>query len=289
MEAGRTIVLLYHSHHVVGSGYADNDHVALAHDLPLIRSLGGRIVPLCDVVAGVGGGPAGTADAATRHAGAPLRVALTFDDGPVYDVAPFAHPAAGPQPGFLAILQAFARTLPDDERRALRATSFVIASPAARRHMETSFDALHTFLGAGSMSDDWWLPALDTGFFDIANHSWDHLHPALPEVAHSAQAKGDFTRVASTPDADRQIADAARWIARRTNGRALPYFAYPFGHYNAFLTDEYLPRASGHGVRAAFTVDGAPVRDGQGAFRIPRYACGQHWREPDALRRILCG
>jgi peptidoglycan/xylan/chitin deacetylase (PgdA/CDA1 family) len=216
MEADRTIVLVYHSHHVVGTGYAENDHVALAHDLPLVRSLRGRFVPLPEVVAGLSAAPCAPAP----RSGARLRVALTFDDGPVYDVAPFVHPVAGPQPGFLAILQAFARTLPDDERAALRATSFVIASPAARRHMEASFDTMYTYLGAGSMTDDWWRPALDTGLFDIANHSWDHLHPALPEVAHSAQAKGDFTQVTSTADADRQIAVAFAHArrARRVHG-----------------------------------------------------------------------
>jgi peptidoglycan/xylan/chitin deacetylase (PgdA/CDA1 family) len=259
--------------------------VALAHDLPLVRSLRGHFVPLPEVVAGLSAAPCAPAP----RSGARLRVALTFDDGPVYDVAPFVHPVAGPQPGFLAILQAFARTLPDDERAALRATSFVIASPAARRHMEASFDTMYTYLGAGSMTDDWWRPALDTGLFDIANHSWDHLHPALPEVAHSAQAKGDFTQVTSTADADRQIAVAARWIARRTDHRALPYFAYPFGHYNAFLTDEYFPHSRTHGVRAAFTAEPMPVRAGQSVWHIPRYVCGHDWREPEALARILLG
>ena len=47
----RTIVLTYHSHHVVGSAYSENDHVALAQDLPAIRALGGRFVPLSEIVA----------------------------------------------------------------------------------------------------------------------------------------------------------------------------------------------------------------------------------------------
>jgi peptidoglycan/xylan/chitin deacetylase (PgdA/CDA1 family) len=281
----RTIVLTYHSHHVVGSAYAENDHLALAQDLPMVRALGGSFVPLGDVVARLTQ-PRGP----TNHQSTPrLRVAITFDDGPVYDVAPLDHPGAGRQPGFLKILRDFFRTLPSDQKSAFRATSFVIASPSARRHMETSFDAQYTYLGKGSMADDWWLPALDTGLIDIANHSWDHLHPALPEVQHSGQARGDFTRVTCEEDADRQIADAARLISRKTDNRAQPYFAYPFGHYNSFLTEEYFPRADGHGIKAAFTIDATPVRPDQNIWCIPRYVCGQHWREPEALARILLG
>ena len=279
------IVLTYHAHHVVGSAYADNDHVALARDLPLIRALGGSIVPLGDVVARLTQ-PHGAGGSRTE---AGLRVAITFDDGPIYDIVPFDHPVAGRQPGFLNILRDFARTLPGEARSALRATSFVIASPSARRHMETSFDAQYTYLGEGSMTDDWWLPALETGLLDIANHSWDHLHPALPEVAHSEQAKGDFARVAGKEDADRQIAAAARFIASRTDNRAQPYFAYPFGHYNSFLTDDYLPRSPAHGMKAAFTVDAMPVLPQQSVWCIPRYVCGHHWRDPGALAEILRG
>ena len=279
------IVLTYHAHHVVGSAYADNDHVALARDLPLIRALGGSIVPLGDVVARLTQ-PHGAGGSRTE---AGLRVAITFDDGPIYDIVPFDHPVAGRQPGFLNILRDFARTLPGEERSALRATSFVIASPSARRCMETSFDAQYTYLGEGSMIDDWWLPALETGLLDIANHSWDHLHAALPDVAHSEQAKGDFTRVAGDEDADRQIAAAARFIASKTDNRAQPYFAYPFGHYNSFLTDDYLPRSLAHGVKAAFTVDAVPVLPKQSVWCIPRYVCGHHWRDPGALAGILRG
>lgn len=281
----RTIVLTYHSHHVVGSAYSENDHVALAQDLPAIRGLGGSFVPLGEVVAQL----TQPRSAANNRSKARLQVAITFDDGPIYDVAPFDHPLAGRQPGFLKILRGFSRTLPSDQRSAFRATSFVIASPSARRQMETSYDAEYTYLGNGSMADDWWLPALETGLFDIANHSWDHLHPALPEVQHSEQAKGDFTQVACEEDADRQIAAAARLISRKTDNRAQPYFAYPFGHYNSFLTDEYFPRSPSHGMRAAFTVEATPVRSDQSIWCIPRYVCGHHWREPEALARIILG
>lgn len=282
--APRHVVLTYHAHHVVGDDYARNDHVALQRDLALITECGGRIVPLARIVAALDRHhPDGaTADDA-------LCVALTFDDGPAYDVQPFEHPSFGPQPGFLPVMRAFAQTAAGRSQRALCATSFVIASPQARQVMETSYDPDYTFLDRGSMSDDWWDAALDTGLLGIANHSWDHLHPALPQVAHSEQARADFTRVRTQADADAQIAAAQRYILARTQGRASPYFAYPFGHANAYLPERYFPTCAGHGISAAFTVEPRAVDVGDCRFRIPRYVCGHDWRAPEELAAILLG
>ena len=278
------VVLTYHAHHVVGDDYARNDHVALRRDLALVTECGGRIVSLSSIV--------GALD--RRHpdsdpAHDALCVALTFDDGPAYDVRPFEHPAFGAQPGFLAIMREFAHSAEGRAQPALCATSFVIASPGARQVMESSYDPDYTFLDAGSMTDAWWDDAIDTGFISIANHSWDHLHPALPEVAHSEQARADFTRVRTQADADAQIAQAQRYIMARTRGRASPYFAYPFGHANAYLAERYFPTCAGHGIEAAFTVEPRPVDVGDNRFRIPRHVCGHDWRTPEALAAILLG
>jgi hypothetical protein len=74
-------VLTYHSHHVVGNDYARNDHVALPADLELITDAGCKIVSLdaladafFNVAAADSGGDEGEL------------VAITFDDGPIYDV-----------------------------------------------------------------------------------------------------------------------------------------------------------------------------------------------------------
>jgi peptidoglycan/xylan/chitin deacetylase (PgdA/CDA1 family) len=284
LAAPRHVVLTYHAHHVVGDDYARNDHVALRRDLPLVSECAGRIVPLAHIVAALDRQhPRSEAE----HDG--LCVALTFDDGPAYDVQPFNHPAFGAQPGFLAVMREFARTAAGRAQPALCATSFVIASPDARLVMESSYDPDYTFLDAGAMTDGWWNDALDTGLIGIANHSWDHLHPALPHVAHSEQARGDFTRVRTQADADAQIAQAQRYIMARTQGRASPYFAYPFGHANAYLAERYFATCEGHGIDAAFTVEPRPVDVGDSRFRIPRYVCGHDWRAPEALAALLLG
>src|SRR5207248_1351966 len=81
-----------------------------------------------------------------------------------------------------------------------------------------------------------------------------HVHPALPRVAHSRQARADFTQVLTDSDAEAQIADAGTFIAAHTRSRNAPFFAYPFGQSNSFLAQDYLPRnAARLRLRAAFT------------------------------------
>ena len=283
MHSGRAVVLTYHSHHVVGPSYAENDHLALAMDLELITEVGGLLVPLADIVDSL----VGDRDSRSPRHGAWLRVAITFDDGPNYDVMPLDHPVLGRQPGFLGVMRQFIAKHGERCQSGLSATSFVIASPEARRVIETTFDPQYTFQEPGSMTDDWWDGAIDTGLISIANHSWDHLHPALSELAHSQQARADFARVRTPEDADRQIAAAGRFIAARTHGRASPFFAYPFGHYNEFLTKHYFPGVRTHGVRAAFTVDPRRVAPAQNVWRIPRFVCGDDWKSPGELEAIL--
>jgi peptidoglycan/xylan/chitin deacetylase (PgdA/CDA1 family) len=278
----KAFILAYHSHHVVGEDYARNDHTALAIDLERITDLGCEIVPLSalvDTFFDLG---------AARPRGGPRnQVALTFDDGPIYDVDPFVHPTFGPQRGFLGIMRDFLARAGDAQPR-LSATSFVIASPEARRVIEATYDAMYTYVGPGVMTDLWWNDAIDTGLISIGNHSWDHLHPALPKVAHSRQVRADFTQVLTDPDAEAQIADAGAFIAERTGSRNAPFFAYPFGQSNGFLADDYLPRnAARLRLRAAFTDEPKPVTGAESRWRLPRYICGHHWKTPEELTAIL--
>ncbi len=170
----------------------------------------------------------------------------------------------------------------------LNATSFVIASADARRCIEETFDAEYTYLEPGALSETWWVDAIDTGLLTIGNHSWDHLHPALAQVAHSTQARADFAKVESFEDADAQIAAAGRRIGEITRGGASPYFAYPFGHYNRFLTDTYLPgRVAQTGVCAALSTTPEPVTRDSSIWCLPRFVCGHDWRSPEELTAIL--
>ena len=274
-------VLAYHSHHVVGDDYARNDHKALAIDLERITDLGCEIVPL-QVLVDAFFDPRREPAEDSR-----TQVALTFDDGPIYDVEPFTHPQFGPQRGFLGIMRDFLSRAGEAQPR-LSATSFVIASPEARRVIEATYDAAYTYVGPGAMTDAWWNVAIDDGLISIGNHSWDHLHPALPKVAHSRQARADFTQVLSDSDADAQIAEAGTFIAEHTRSRNAPFFAYPFGQSNSFLAEDYLPRnAARLRLRAAFTDEPRPITGAANRWRLPRYICGHHWKTPDELPAIL--
>lgn len=280
----KAVVLTYHSHRILGTDYARNDHVALPVDLDTIARSGSRLVSLATLVDAIEAHQAGSA---LPGGDVPL-VALTFDDGPEWDYIDFVHPVFGPQRSFANAMRDFVQTDRGARQGTFSATSFVIASPAARSTMESTFDAEYTYLEAGAMNDSWWAPATASGLIGIGNHSWDHLHPALPTVAHSRQVRGDFTQVTDRVDADAQIRNAMAYINQRTTGQAAPFFAYPYGHSNDFLADAYLPREGrGMGLRAAFTTEPATVDGSQSVWRLPRFTCGHHWRSPEQLAAIL--
>ena len=269
---------------MAGSDYASNDHVALRTDLPLLSEVGYHIVSLAELVDRFRAEQSGQAS----HAHEAPCAAITFDDGPEYDAVDYVHPAFGPQRSFLGILQDFAQSPAGKLQPDICATSFVIACPAARKVMEDLTKAGPYFLHAGAMNDDWWSQAIDSGLMSIANHSWDHLHPALDQVAHSRQARADFTQVDNQRDADAQILAAARYIDGRTNGRASPFFAYPFGQYNEFLVEEYFPdNRSQAGIQAAVTVDGRHLAAADSIWTLPRYSCGYNWNSPAELQALL--
>ena len=127
--------------------------------------------------------------------GDPMLVAITFDDGPIFDIEDFTHPMFGPQRGFVRIMQDFRATPAGRTQADLRATSFVIASPQARQIMETTgFDPEYTYLGPGSMGDGPGGIARSTPELISASPPTAGIIciPACPEVAHSAQARADF-------------------------------------------------------------------------------------------------
>lgn len=265
----RVPVLTYHAINIHGNDYATNDHVALASDLATIARLGYRIVPLHRVVDALDDPQLDLEDA----------VAISFDDGSWFDWHDLDHPACGPQ-------RSFANILRDHRARTgtfVHATSFVIASPAARAILDRT-----CMVGRGWWGDDWWPEAVREGLVAIESHSWDHNHDTLPETAQREQAKGTFRTIDTHGDADAEIRAAADFIDAHCAPHRSTLFAYPYGESNDYLVEEYLPRsAHEHRVRAAFSTEAAPVTSDSNRWCLPRYVCGRDWRDPAELDSLL--
>ena len=269
-------ILTYHSLNIAGNDYLGNDHVAFREDLALLTTLGRRAIPLNDVVEHL------------DRVGTDLPdkcVAITFDDGTNFDFEDLPLPPAGSQRSMLNIMRDFVAANPRAQPT-LHATSFVIASTDARNTMDRA-----RILGRDWMSDRWWQAAVASGFFHIANHSWDHCHDSLPTIVQRDQLKGTFAGVDNKADADAQIKVAAESIARVAPNAGVGLFAFPYGVASAYLLEEYLPQQAkaggGQFVRAAFSTEPAPVTRGTNRWWIPRYVCGHHWKSPEELATIL--
>lgn len=273
-------ILTYHSHNISGNDYHENDHIALETDIVALCREGVNFVGLRQIVGAVLDGGQGSLLHEKKC------VAFTFDDGPLFDYHDFEHSRFGLQKSFRRILGEMKERFPDSTE-GLCGTSFVIASPAARQCMATAPEC--GFMDVNDwLTDRWWFDAARGGLLDIGNHSWDHVHPSLPEVALSSGSRGNFGDVCSELDADAQIAMATHYIRLRTNALAIPFFAYPFGQASEYLLNEYFPHHQcRHGMTAAFTTDGRPVSPDENRWSLPRFVCGSHWRSTDELLKIL--
>ena len=250
-------IICYHSYHA-GEGYATDDHIALAADLRTIHRLGFRVVPLDWVVEAVLG---------ERNA---LHncVALTCDDGVDLDWHDANHPTFGWRQSFANILADFTQEV-GAAQPTVEMTSFVIASPEARKELE-----LNCLAGHHWRTDDWWRDADRSGVLHIENHSWDHVHPGATRVAQRHQRKGDFTSVDTFEDCEAQVGRAAAFIRLRT-GRNPKYFAYPYGQASTYLRETYFPAsAARYGIRAAFAVDQDYVTSESSRWYLPRFTHG---------------
>ncbi len=128
--------------------------------------------------------------------------------------------------------------------------------------------------------------AAESGLIEIGNHSWDHLHPTLPNVCHSRDARNDFSQVDNAVDAGMQIQQAEDFI-RQTIGDDLAtgLFAYPDGMTHRYLLTKFFPGQTSN--RAAFTTGGQHAGPETDRWLIPRYVCGNHWNSTDALVQLL--
>lgn len=270
----RVPVLAYHAVNIAGNDYASNDPVAFAADLRLIHALGLRIVPLEWVVEQV----AGIGDRDLDGC-----VALTCDDGSSFDFEDLDHPTHGRQRSLYNSLLDFSAEQGADAQPDLHLTSFVIASPEARQHLDRDCLA-----GQDWMSDRWWADAQRSGLIAIENHSWDHNHPAVPLPGIEGMTRGSFLEVDNRARARAEIADATAYINARIAPARTRIFCYPFSHVPEYLRSEYFPRhADEHGMIAAMGDGAEPVTMSSDRWNLPRYICGWHWKSPEALRGIL--
>ena len=268
-------ILTYHSLNTRGKSYADNDHVALERDLVTIKACGYRVLPLATLVDRY---LAGTLEELSGH-----RVcAITFDDGVLHDFADFYHPDQGLLKSFARILTEAAEAhLPGWEQ--VPATSFVIASPEARAVLDVVCIA-----GRNQWHDHWWQEAIDDYHFDIGNHSWNHAHPALEEVQIEEGMAGNFFCVDRYARAEQQILQAEAYLTQKIGDKRSRLFAYPYGHVSPYLRDEFFPSHESQ-FKAAIATGGDYFDQESQRWAIPRFVCGEDWKSPDGLRRILEG
>lgn len=268
----RIPILTYHSLHAPGDDYHNNDHVALATDLQTIRGLGLTPISLESIARWL------NPDDAFRP-GPDKYVGISFDDGCDHDFVDFSYPGIPTLVSMYNILRENNSQHP--QQAPFTATSFVIASPAARTRLDQACIA-----GRDQWRDNWWQEAEQTGLLRIANHSWDHTHPELDFVAQHAQQKGDFYCVDNWHDADMQILQAEWYIRHRSGSEKAGLFAYPYGHVNDFLAGQYFPHHQ-EKFLGAFSTAGDHVSAGTNRWRIPRFVCGDHWNNPQQLEKIL--
>jgi hypothetical protein len=268
-------ILTYHSLNAPGLTYGTNDHLALEEDLSVVRACGFHVVPVRRIV-----------DAVLGHVPPPRGkcVGITFDDGVNFDYQDVTRPELG-------LLKSFARVLHEPVARKSGAlywprpcaTSFVIASPEARRILDRTCIA-----GFGEWTDDWWRQAHLQGVLQIGNHSWDHTHYTLPKVAQRDQVRGTFENIDTWEDADQQIRQAEDYIEEVIGGPSIRVFAIPYGCPVGYLCNEYLPNFTHqHRQVACFETGGEYVTLQSNRWRLPRFTCGEHWKSPDELARIL--
>lgn len=268
-------VLTYHAVHVDGNDYANNDHLGLVHDLELIHALGWQVIPARYIVKAL------LSDGLDRL---PARsLALTFDDGSWFDWYDLPHPRFGLQRGFAGILRDFRAKYGLDAQPGLHATSFVIVSSEARDALDRA-----CMIGQGWWTDVWWSKASKEGLLAIANHSWDHRHPKLPESLRHGSGYGNFLEKFDKMECDWQVQQSQELLAKILWAPPEPLFAYPFGETPKLLARDYFPRyGETLGLIGAFATIPEPVTADSDPWRLPRFVFRRDWHSPEELRRLL--
>ena len=273
-------ILTYHPIHIVANDYAGNDLVALADDLATIERVGLAVRSLDQLFTECG------SPRLLHEQGAPV-VAVTFDDGSVFDFVERLHPTCGPQRPASAVMAEAATRLACLRGAKPLASTFVIASPEARAELDRK-----DYFGGGYWTDTWWAEAARGGVLGVESHSWDHNHPSLERSAQRDNVRGTFANIETFAEAEAEIAQSLAYIAR-VSGVAPRFFAYPWGQANGYLVNEYLPKRGPElGLRAAFsstpTTSGYVV-DASSRWLVPRFVAGYDWKNTGELEALLAG
>ena len=260
-------ILAYHAANVFGNQYNCNDNVALKHDLEIILELGVEIISAHKLVDYLY--QKSNLDNTKRY------VVITFDDGNNLDFIDSQYPDFGLQPSFFSRLK--------ESPQYTHATSFAIASPNARAIMENI-----CLQGFPLLSESWWQQAENSGLLSIENHSWDHLHPTLDTVRQKDNLKGDFSQINTLEEAESQIQACSQYIDKIIDDKKTTLFAYPYGHFNDYLTHEYFPNKQSS-IKAAFTCEPRYVTQQTNIWKIPRFVCGCDWKSQDGFKQLILG
>ena len=264
-------ILTYHSQNISDQAAGHNDHLALREDLEAMHAAGLRFISLHGLMDILDGKRPANDLAAS--------ICLTFDDGCDFDVRDLDYPGAGMQRSFLGILEDFVAAHGPEAQSELHATSFVIASPEARRIIDA-----RSLFGHGWISDDWWKSAAGSRLMDIGNHGWDHNHPDLDPGAEGA---GGFVSIDTPEQCERQVIQAAEYIASVT-GQSPAFFCYPFGESSAYIREHFFPeQLKTHRCRAALGTEPGVVSRVSDRWNLPRYVCGRDWQSPGELLEML--
>ncbi len=257
------LILTYHASRLESLDRRGADVYALAADLAWLAE---HRVPVMGLDA--------LLDPAVEHG-----VAITFDDGIRLDGEGYAHPRFGELPSMLDVLRLFKPSLPE-----LVATSFVIASPAAR---DALAEGLAADYGEDLMHSRWWRPAQRSGLIELGNHSFDHNHPLVPRTAQRDNARGGFLDIATEAEAEAEIAQASDLIEAACGFRPR-HFAYPYGDVSPFLRDDWLPRRGpAIGLTAAFTTEPRALAKDDHRWALPRFVSGRDWNDSEGLAALV--
>ncbi len=280
VRSSKVPVLVYHSHRILGNTYETNDHIALRHDLKTIHAEGFRIIPLSWVVEWVLG--------RRNESTVQKSVAITFDDGSDFDYYDLVHPQHGPQRSFYNILRDFQAEFGDSAQPTLHASSFVIASPGARRELDS-----RNFSGRNWMTDGWWQKANSSGIMRVYSHSWDHNHPDVSVVCEENQVKGLFSVIDTYAECQCEVNQAAEYIHQKIHPAWPDLFAYPWGDSSDYMrTVWFLAFHDQHRTLAAFGASGGYVTRASSRWDLPRFVSSspvQGWQSPSGLISILDG